>query len=226
MNKRPLVVDENPKSLASEAFRTLRTNLQFTAPDGNLKKIMVTSSGPAEGKSTVSANLAISICQSHRKVVLIDCDLRKPAVHEIFKLNNFRGLSSVITGQVSLADALQETSIEGLQVLTSGPTPPNPAELLQSQAMLQLIEELNEVEGMVLFDAPPVLPVADAMIIGPLSDGVVFVVAANQTPQDVVLRAKDLLTQSQINLLGVVLNRVNFKDSQQEYYYNYYNESI
>ena len=222
-NDRKLIVNNNPKSVAAEAFRTLRTNLRFTAPDKELKKIMLTSTGLAEGKSTISCNLAISICQTDKKVIMIDCDMRKPVLHQIFGVDNVYGLSNIITGQITLEEALKDTSVDGLQLITSGPTPPNPSELLQSQAMKDLIDQLDDFDGIVVLDTPPVLPVADSLILGPMCDGVAFVVAANQTHQEAVLRARDLLLNSKSRLLGVILNKVEFKGRSYEYYYyNYY----
>lgn len=225
-NGRKLIVDESPKSVASEAFRTLRTNLQFIASDSELKKLMLTSTGPAEGKSTISCNLAISICQNEKNVILIDCDMRKPVLHHIFQMDNSCGLSNIITGQATLKEAIKETNIQGLSIITSGPTPPNPAELLNSQGMQDLLSELDEFDGMVLLDAPPVLPVADALILAPLTDGVAFVVAARQVSKEAVMRAKDLLENSRAKLLGVIINKVEYKGRSYEYYYNYYTSSI
>jgi len=221
-DERRLVVQEDPKAVSSEAFRTLRTNLQFASPDVELRAVLFTSPGPAEGKSTVSSNLAVSVAQTGTEIVLVDSDLRKPTVHKIFGLNNSVGLTSVLTGQIKLEDAVQKTKIDGLSVLTSGPIPPNPAELLQSKSMRGIVERLKQEHERVLFDAPPVLPVADAMILSAYVDGVIMVISANHVPREMAVRAKELLENTNARLLGVVLNQVKYSRDGEQYYYNYY----
>lgn len=221
-DERRLVVQEDPKAVSSEAFRTLRTNLQFASPDVELRAVLFTSPGPAEGKSTVSSNLAVSVAQTGTEVVLVDSDLRKPTVHKIFGLNNSVGLTSVLTGQIKLEDAVQKTKIDGLSVLTSGPIPPNPAELLQSKSMRGIVERLKQEHERVLLDAPPVLPVADAMILSAYVDGVIMVISANHVPREMAVRAKELLENTNARLLGVVLNQVKYSRDGEQYYYNYY----
>ncbi len=223
---RRLVVHDDPKAVSSEAFRTLRTNLQFASPDAKLETILITSSVPAEGKSTVCSNLAVSIVQTGKDVILVDCDLRKPTVHKTFGLNNAVGLTSVLTGQVAVEDALQKTHCEGLSVLTAGPLPPNPTELLQSNVMQEVLKKLKLMGDQVLLDAPPVLPVADSMILSTYVDGVVLVIASRQVPREIALRAKELLQNTNARLLGVVLNQVRYSSDGDQYYYNYYTEEI
>ena len=223
---RRLVVHDDPKAVSSEAFRTLRTNLQFASPDAKLETILITSSVPAEGKSTVCSNLAVSIVQTGKRVILVDCDLRKPTVHKTFGLNNAVGLTSVLTGQVAVEDALQKTHCEGLSVLTAGPLPPNPTELLQSNVMQEVLKKLKLMGDQVLLDAPPVLPVADSMILSTYVDGVVLVIASRQVPREIALRAKELLQNTNARLLGVVLNQVRYSSDGDQYYYNYYTEEI
>ncbi|NLM68420.1 MAG: CpsD/CapB family tyrosine-protein kinase [Firmicutes bacterium] len=223
---RRLVVHDDPKAVSSEAFRTLRTNLQFASPDAKLETILITSSVPAEGKSTVCSNLAVSIVQTGKDVILVDCDLRKPTVHKAFGLNNAVGLTSVLTGQVAVEDALQKTHCEGLSVLTAGPLPPNPTELLQSNVMQEVLKKLKLMGDQVLLDAPPVLPVADSMILSTYVDGVVLVIASRQVPREIALRAKELLQNTNARLLGVVLNQVRYSSDGDQYYYNYYTEEI
>jgi protein-tyrosine kinase len=221
-DERRLVVQEDPKAVSSEAFRTLRTNLQFASPDVELRAVLFTSPGPEEGKSTVSSNLAVSVAHTGTEIVLVDSDLRKPTVHKIFGLNNSVGLTSVLTGQIKLEDAVQKTKIDGLSVLTSGPIPPNPAELLQSKSMRGIVERLKQEHERVLLDAPPVLPVADAMILSAYVDGVIMVISANHVPREMAVRAKELLENTNARLLGVVLNQVKYSRDGEQYYYNYY----
>ncbi len=223
--ERPLIVKEDPKAVGSEAFRTLRTNLQFASLDKSPDIILLTSAGPSEGKSTISANLALSIVQSDEEVVLVDCDLRKPVMHKVFSLDNSKGLTSVLTDQVKVEDALQEIDVKGLQILTSGPLPPNPAEILGSDSMKELTKTLRATGKRIIFDAPPVLPVADAMILSSYVDGIIFVISAAQTLKDMALRAKKHLETTNANILGVVLNNVDFARNGEHYYYNYYSDN-
>ncbi len=224
-SERKLVVKENPKSVGSEAFRTLRTNLQYTSPDTQLRTVLITSAAPGEGKSVVSSNLSVSLAQVGKRILLIDCDLRKPVIHKVFGLKNNIGLTNILTGQVDYQEAIQAVDVPGLSVITSGPIPPNPAELLQSQNMSRLLVKLNDKSDQIVLDAAPVLPVADAMILAPYADGIVMVVAANQVSKDFVIRAKDLLENTNTKILGVVLNRVEYSKTGEQYYYNYYSQS-
>lgn len=217
-----LIVHDDPKAVGSEAFRTLRTNLQFTSPDQDLKSILLTSAGPGEGKSTVSANLAVAWSQSGAKVVLVGCDLRKPVLHEMFSIRNVPGLSAVLSGAASLKDAIVSSNIPGLDVIPAGPLPPNPAELLQSKAMVSVIEELEKSYDMVILDGTPVIAVTDAAVMANQVDGIVLVIGSNQVPREMALQAKNLLEQAQAKLLGVIMNKVKFKESNMYYYY--YNE--
>lgn len=217
-----LIVHDDPKAVGSEAFRTLRTNLQFTSPDQDLKSILLTSAGPGEGKSTVSANLAVAWSQSGAKVVLVGCDLRKPVLHEMFSIRNVPGLSAVLSGAASLKDAIVSSNIPGLDVIPAGPLPPNPAELLQSKAMVSVIEELEKSYDMVILDGTPVIAVTDAAVMANQVDGIVLVIGSNQVQREMALQAKNLLEQAQAKLLGVIMNKVKFKESNMYYYY--YNE--
>ncbi len=224
-NTRRLVVQINPKSVGSEAFRTLRTNLQYTSPDSQLRTVLITSAAPGEGKSVISSNLAVSLAQVGKNIILIDCDLRKPVAHKIFGLNNAEGLTNILTGQADYKDVIQKSAAPGLSVITSGPIPPNPAELLQSQNMRKLLAQLNGECDQIILDVAPVLPVADAMILAPYSDGIVMVVAVNQVSKDFLLQAKDLLENTNTKILGVVLNRVEYSKTGEQYYYNYYSQN-
>lgn len=217
-----LIVHNDPKAVGSEAFRTLRTNLQFASLNEDLKVISFTSTGPGEGKSMVCANLAVSYAQAGARVILIDCDLRKPAMHSFFGLRNNVGLTSVLTGQKDIESALQDTQCENLRLLASGPIPPNPAEMLHSSVMQKTLAEIKGHADKILIDAPPVLPVADAMILANYVDGVILVVGVKQAPKEMVLRAKEQLTSTNARILGVVLNKVKFDRGSEYYYYSYY----
>ena len=217
--QRQLITMDNPRSPIAEQYKTLRTNIEFSSVDQEYKTILVTSSSPAEGKSTTVANLAVTFAQQGKNVLLIDADLRKPTVHYTFNLKNVKGLTNVLTKQATLTDAVQSTEIDHLSILTCGPIPPNPAELLGSEAMSQFIESAKTVYDVVLFDTPPVLAVADAQILANRVDGSILVVASGSTEQDVARKSKDLLVSAKAKIIGAVLNRKKAKDSQYYYYY-------
>lgn len=218
--RRSLITLHDPRSPISEAFRTLRTNIQFASVDREVRKLMVTSSGPGEGKSTVSANLAITMAQSGKSVLLIDADLRRPTVNHTFSFLNNEGLTTVLSGAAALADVIRtDTDVEGLDVLTSGPIPPNPAEMLGSKRMMAVIEEAETRYDLVIFDTPPVLAVTDAQVLASQMDGVILVISSSRTQRDEAVKAKQFLEAVHANLLGCVLN--NRKQAKGDYYYYY-----
>jgi capsular exopolysaccharide synthesis family protein len=216
---RKLIAALDPKSPISEQYRTIRTNIQYSSVDEEIKTIMVTSSGPAEGKSTTAANLAVVFSQLGKKVLLVDADLRKPTVHRSFAVNNLFGFTTVLTKQATLANSVLETEEKDLYILTSGPVPPNPAELLSSKSMEQFIEEAKEQFDYVVFDTPPLLAVADPQILANKVDGSIFVVFSGKTEIDQAKKAKELLANAQSKLVGVVLNHKEMKDNDYYYYY-------
>ncbi|ADP33942.1 tyrosine protein kinase [Bacillus atrophaeus] len=199
------------KSLVAEQYRTIRTNIAFSSVQTNLRSILVTSSVPGEGKSFSAANLAAVFAQQEKKVLLVDADLRKPTIHETFQLENVTGLTNVLVGTCSLSETVQQTPIDNLYILTSGPTPPNPAELLSSKAMGDLILDIYDQYSLVIFDSPPLLAVADGQILANQTDGSVLVVLSGKTKIDTVQKAKDALEQSKAKLLGALLNKKKLK---------------
>lgn len=217
---RKLVVLTDPKSFVSEQFRIARTNINFSKPDGELRTLLFTSSIQAEGKSTSSANLACLFAQEGKKVILIDADMRKPTVQYTFHLTNTIGLSNILTRKVSVLESVKETDVENLSIITSGPIPPNPAELLSGKAMDDMIEELKEHYDLIIFDAPPLLSVTDAQILANKSEGTVLVISSGSTDKESALKAKDLLTVSKAKIIGTILN--NYKVEKDHYYYQYY----
>ncbi|UNL87145.1 CpsD/CapB family tyrosine-protein kinase [Priestia koreensis] len=221
---RSLISHMRPKSSISEQYRTIRTNIQFSSVDQAIKSILVTSSVQAEGKSTTTANLAIVFSQQGKRVLLVDGDMRKPTVHYTFQLDNRIGLTNVLTKQMNATSAIQRSAVENLDILTSGPIPPNPAELLGSHAMEELLSELYRNYDLVIFDSPPVLPVTDAQILANQCDGVIMVVQSNQSDKESTLKAKELLMGAKGKLLGVVLNRKAKGDSGYYYYYGSENQ--
>ena len=212
------IVEQEPKSIAAEAYRTLRTNIQYSSFDKEIRSIVVTSSEPGEGKSTVTGNLALSFAQDEKSVILIDCDLRRPTVHKNFKLSNEAGLSEVIVGKAKLEDAIQPYN-ENLHVITSGKIPPNPAEMLSSNVMTNLIKALKEKYDMVILDSAPIQAVTDAQILSTKVDGTVFVVRAERTKTDSVKESKSLLDQVGANIVGTVLHASTATKGKYYYYY-------
>lgn len=217
---RKLITVQSPKSIVSEQFKTIRTNINFSMPDQDIKTIVVTSSTPGEGKSTISSNMAVVFAQSGKKILLIDSDMRKPTAHHTFGVKNGQGLSTLLTRQHSFNEVSHQTEIEGLHLITSGPIPPNPAELLGSKMMDQLMLTLSEHYDLIIFDAPPVLSVTDAQILSNKCQGTILVVNSGKAEKDGVLKAKESLAGSQANILGVILN--NFTLEKDHYYYQYY----
>lgn len=216
-----LVAVSHPKSPVAEAFRTLRTNINFSAVDRPLRSLLVTSAAPEEGKSTTTCNLAVVMAQTGSRVLVLDCDLRKPAMHKVFDLDNRRGLTSVLVEGLDPAEAISPTLAEGLWVLTSGPLPPNPAELLGSGRMKDLLPRLVEEYDIVLIDTPPVLAVTDAAVLAPQVDAAVLVARAGVTRLDMLQEAKASLEKTGVHLLGAVLNGLRPESDGYYYYYHY-----
>ncbi|SDQ12716.1 CpsD/CapB family tyrosine-protein kinase [Carnobacterium viridans] len=197
----------DPTSIISEEFRTLRTNIQFSMIDKELKTLMVTSSKQGEGKSTIAANLAVVFASQGKKVLLVDADMRNPSLHKLFKVRNQQGLTSILTTKNrQLRSLLHETSQENLNLLTSGILPPNPSELLASQRMAQFIEAVKQEYDLIVFDMPPVNVVTDAQVMGNKADGTVFVIRKEVADLSEILKAKELLNLVQANVLGAVFN--------------------
>jgi protein-tyrosine kinase len=218
-NQRNIITHLDPRAPISEQYRTIRTNIQFSSVDESIKSLLITSSGPGEGKSTTVANLAIVFAQQGKRVLLIDADLRKPTVHYTFQLNNHIGLTNVLTKQSTIEASVNKTDIDNLFVMSSGPIPPNPAELLGSKAMDEFLEAALQQYDMVIFDTPPVLAVTDAQILANKCNGTILVVNSGKTEIEPAVKAKELLVSSNGKLLGVVLNNKKVKDSQYYYYY-------
>ena len=218
-SSRHLISHKLPKSPISEQYRTIRTSIQFSSADRELRSVMVTSSGPAEGKSTTASNLAVVFAQQGKSVLFIDADLRKPTAHYTFQKDNFKGLTTVLTKQSDFIQSVEPSKIDNLDILTSGPIPPNPAELLSSRAMEELLATAYNQYDVVILDTPPVLAVADAQILANQCDGTVLVVASGTTEKENAQKAKELLDNAKSKLLGVVLNMKKDKDSSYYYYY-------
>lgn len=221
--KRPLIVSDSPRSVRSEAFRQLRTNLQFVQVDGPLRSLVFTSSVPKEGKSTTACNLAITMGQAGLRVCLVEGDLRRPRIADYLGVEGAVGMTDVLIGRVRLEDALQSWGDGTLEVLPSGPLPPNPSELLSSRGMGELMKTLEKRFDLVLVDAPPLLPVTDGAILATLTDGAVLCVRAGSTRTEQLAQAAQALRAVEAKILGVVLTMVPTKgpDAYQGYGYGY-----
>lgn len=218
-----LIVEKEPKSIAAESYRTLRSNIQYSSFDKEYKVIVVTSSEPGEGKTTTAGNLALSMAQGDKRVILIDCDLRKPSLHKEFRISNLVGLSDVIVGKADLIKAIHKHN-NNLVVLTSGKIPPNPSEMLSSKTMGQLLETLRESFDYIILDTPPVQAVTDSQILSTKADGTILVVRAEKTKKDSVENTLNLLKKVNANIIGTVLNGV--EASRNKYYYYYEENSL
>lgn len=212
-----------PRSPAAEAYRTLRTNVEFACVDAPVRTLLVTSSIPSEGKTTTSGNLAVAFAQAGRTVILLDADLRKPGVHKPFNLPNISGLTSLLrTDDVAIDDVAQETEEDNLRVITTGPLPPNPAELLASQRMKTILERLVAVADLVILDSPPLQAVTDAAILSSVTDGTLLVVDAGRTRRGAAGHGREALAKSGARILGVALNRLSQRAQADYVYYDYY----
>lgn len=211
------------RSPVSEAYRAIRTNLQFAGAGEQLKTLVFTSAIPSEGKSTTVANLAIVMGQDDKHILLIDCDMRKPVIHRRFGLLN-RGLSNCFAEDLPLKEVIQADVFPNLDVVTSGPVPPNPAELLGSKKMEALLQEAAETYDYVFLDMPPVLAVTDAALMSSQVDGTVLVLGSGDISPDEGKQAQSVLEKVHANILGVILNKVPQHHKSGYYYYYYYDE--
>jgi non-specific protein-tyrosine kinase len=213
-----LVTLSDPRSPAAEAYRTLYINLSFSGQEKSLHTLLVTSAGPEEGKSTTLANLAVVAAQMGQRVILADCDLRQPRQHELFGLRNDSGLTAVVAGQAEIEAVLQAApQVPGLQVLTSGPLPASPAQVLASRRFEELIHELEAQADLVLLDAPPVVVVSDASVLATRASGVLLVLSAGRTKRDYARRAQEALDKVNAHVVGAVLNNVTADEALQTY---------
>jgi non-specific protein-tyrosine kinase len=219
INGKPIVAAE-PRSPVAEAFRSLRTNIQFASVDRPLHTLLVTSPSPEDGKSTVAANLGVSLAQSGRRVTVVDADLRRPQIHKKFGLSNRTGITSVfVQPHPKLNGTVQDTEIANLTALTSGSLPPNPAELLGSEKMFDILGLIGEEADLIVIDSPPVMAVTDAAVLAPRVDGVLLVVKPGATKLAACKQAVDQLQRVGANILGVILNDVEVNRSRYKYAY-------
>ncbi len=217
-----LLTHFDPKSPISEAYRTLRTNIQFKNKNEKNMTLLVTSSAPKEGKSTTIANLAITMAQLGSKTVLIDTDLRRPVIHSIFNAKKEMGVTNYLLGKAGIEDIVKPTFIDNLSIITSGPLPPNPSELLGSQLLPDLLQNLKKEYDIILLDSPPVIAVTDAAILSRYVEGVLLVIKAHKTHREAIKRAKTLLDNAEANIFGCLLNSISIERTYGTYYYYYY----
>jgi len=212
-----LITLTDPRSPVSEAYRTLRTNLSFFSLDNPIRSLVVTSPAADEGKNRLVANLAVTMAQSGRRTVLVDCDLRRPSLHSFFELESEPGLTNRILGEVDELP-LQQTNVENLYLLASGPKPPNPADMLGTKKIDEIIAKLVEEFDIALFDTPPVIAVTDAAVLGVKVDGALLVINAGKTRRDQAERAKELLEKARVRIIGAALTNAS-RDSGGAGYY-------
>lgn len=211
-------IEDKSRSIVTESYKTLRTNIQYSSLVKEMKAIVVTSAEMAEGKSTVAENIALSFAQSEKKVILIDCDLRKPSVHVNLKASNFIGISDVLLGKATIEESVQMHS-SNFYFLTSGKIPQNPSELLASAEMTNLIEKLKEEYDIMILDTTPLNVVTDAQILATKVDGTILVVRAATTKKEAVIEAKNLLNKVGANIIGTILYAVKNTTRKNYYYY-------
>lgn len=214
-----LVADAKPGSAIAESFRTLRTSIVFSRGDRRVETVLITSAGPGEGKTTVASNLAATLAKQKGPVLLVDADLRRPRVHKALQLGNERGLTNYLIGESPLEDLLQETSVEGLLVMTSGPIPPNPAELLHGDRMAALIEEAKGRFDRIVIDSPPLIAVTDARVLSRIVDGLYLVISMGKTSRRLIQRSIESITSIGCEVHGAILNNLTLPTGRYGYYY-------
>ena len=215
------IVEKKPKSVAAEASRSLRTNIQYSSFDNKYQTLVVTSANPGEGKSTVSGNLALVLAQGESKVLLVDCDMRRPSVHKKFRISNTYGISDLLVGNKKMESVAHKYN-DNLTIVPSGKIPPNPAEMLGSKAMTAFLEEMKKHFDYIVLDTPPLQAVADAQILSTKVDGSLIVVRAGVTKKDAVHNAVSIINKVNGNIIGTVLNAAD--NSKDKYYYYYGDE--
>lgn len=214
-----VMVKNIPDSLVSEQFRSIRTNIQYFMVDKPLKSVVITSAVQGAGKSFVAANLSATFSIENKRVLLVDADLRKPTIHRTFNYTNQSGLTTLLTHpDMEVNDVIFKTAMPYLHVLTSGPIPPNPAELLSTNRMNDIINELEKQYELIVFDMPPILPVTDTHIMAGKTDGVIFVIPSGKASKDEVMKSKKMLEMIKANVIGVVMNRVTPAKGSHYYY--------
>ena len=215
------IVEKKPKSVAAEAYRSLRTNIQYSSFDNKYQTLVVTSANPDEGKTTVAGNLALALAQGESKVLLVDCDMRRPSIHKTFKISNTYGISDLLVGNKKLESVANKYN-DNLSIVPAGKIPPNPAEMLASKAMTAFLEEMKNYFDYIVLDTPPLQAVTDAQVLSTKVDGSLIVVRAGVTKKDAVHDAVSIINKVNGNIIGTVLNGAD--NSKDKYYYYYGDE--
>ena len=218
----------SPKSTYSECYRSIRTALLLSSADKDLKAIAVSSSLPREGKTATISNLAVTLAQMDKKVLLVDADFRKPRLHRIFNMKNLNGLTNFLTSDIRMKDLIKPTEIDNLYLINSGPIPPNPVELLNSDKMDNFVEIFKQSVDYLLFDTPPILAVSDALVLSTKVDGMILIVWGEKTSREALIRAKEKLDMANVKTLGVIINNLKIRRHDYyyklDYYYKYYGD--
>ena len=225
--KPEFVTMHSPKSTSSEAYRRIRTSILFSSAENQPQVIIVSSAAPGEGKTITTTNLAITMAQSGSRVIILDCDMRRPKVHKIFGISREIGLSNILVGGCKVEEAIVHTQIPNLDVIPCGPIPPNPSEILGSERMANLLDRLRENRTQIIIDSPPITAVTDAVVLAKIADGLVMVISAGETPREIIQNGLRQLQSVNAHVLGAVLNGVEMgRDSTYyyQYYYYYYGE--
>jgi capsular exopolysaccharide synthesis family protein len=217
-----LIAHYSPKSNISENYRSIRTTLFLSSADAKLKALIISSPLPQEGKTATISNLGVTLAQADKRVVIIDCDLRKPRLHKIFKMKNLNGVTNYLSEGIDLRQLVKPTLVPNLYLINAGPVPPNPVELLGSERMAYLIDTLKKHFDYVLFDTPPILAVSDAIAMGPHIDGVILVAWGGKTPRDALKRAAEKLETHKIKCLGVIINNIDVEGPDYNFLRQYY----
>ena len=212
------IVERKPKSIQAEAYRSLRTNIQYSSFDKEYKTLVVTSANPGEGKTTVSSNLALVLSQGEKKILLIDCDMRRPSIHKRFRVTNTHGITDLLLGKKSIDSVINKFN-NNLHIITSGKIPPNPADMLDSKVMTKFLDAMKNEYDYIVIDTPPIQAAADAQILSTKTDGILVVVRAGETKKDSVIDSISKLKKVNANIIGTVLNGVENKN--EKYYCNY-----
>lgn len=215
----PLYVHDKPKSTVSEKFRGIRSNIMFSSAEKEIQSLLITSEKPSSGKSTISANIAVTYAQAGYKTLIIDGDMRKPTQHYIFDLPNNSGLSNLIVNKATYTESIKETKVQNLSILTAGPTPPNPSELIASTQFDEIYNELLSDYDFIVVDTPPVNTVTDAQVYAQTIQNCALVIDVEKNNKNEVKKAKDLINKAGGKLLGAILNRTAIDKSSSYYYY-------
>ena len=211
------IVEKKPKSVAAEAYRSLRTNIQYSSFDNKYQTLVVTSANSGEGKTTVAGNLALALAQGESKVLLVDCDMRRPSIHKTFKISNTYGISDLLVGNKKLESVANKYN-DNLSIVPAGKIPPNPAEMLASKAMTAFLEEMKNYFDYIVLDTPPLQAVTDAQVLSTKVDGSLIVVRAGVTKKDAVHNAVSIIKKVKGNIIGTVLNVAETKNDKYYYY--------